>query len=211
MANIFNFFMFKIPSYREVLIYAFISVLLTALFTFIYGYTNELAVLNPVRFRFYFDWELLIPLVPGMILVYLSLNLLTFLPLFVLESRDLWRLGLGFAYCTVVAGIIFYFFPAPVAYVRPNELGIWTWIYKMLYSLDREFNSLPSLHIAYSGLTVRVMNLRLRKPAAQKMIRLWFVLICASVVLTHQHHLADIFAGIILAELSFRFAFKATI
>ncbi|MBG38387.1 MAG: hypothetical protein CL857_00525, partial [Cryomorphaceae bacterium] len=44
-----------------------------------------------------------------------------------------------------------------------------------------------------------VLSSEIKSKWLKGMIWLWFLLICSSIVLVHQHHLFDIFSGIVLA------------
>lgn len=205
--------MLKKPSFKELQIFAVISVWLTVLFVIVYGFTNSYASAAPQMYRFYFEWEKLIPLWPEAIFIYFSLNILGIVPLFTLDHREILRLGLSYTFCILIAGIIFYYFPAPVVLDRLNHDHHLGPLFHFLYSLDHPNNSLPSLHITFSYLTVRSISSLARAKADSRngilllVLWIWFSLIAASVLLTHQHHVLDIAAGILLGELGLRLFF----
>lgn len=171
---------------------------ITLLFSAIYGYTNWRAEFVVEKYQFYFPWELQLPFIPWMILPYFSLNLLTSVPLFLLSPGELRVLGRRLAVATFVAGIVFYFFPAPIGFVRPASVPGWDFLYQILWSLDKTSNTLPSLHITYSAITV--LSIWKKVKANLRFIFLvWFLLITFAVLFTWQHHVLDIVTGVVLA------------
>ncbi len=171
---------------------------ITILFTVIYGYTNWRAEFVTERYQFYFPWELQIPLVPWMILPYLSLNLLTSMPLFLLNPGELRLLGRRLALATLIAGMIFFLFPAPIGFTRPASVPGWDFLFQILWSLDKSSNTLPSLHITYSALTVLSFWNKV-KSNLRFIFLIWFLMITLAVLLTWQHHVLDIVTGVALA------------
>jgi len=173
----------------------------------VYGFTNLHADSAPERYQFAMAWEQNIPLIPAFILVYVSMNLLLLVPLFFARAEDVRILGKRMIFCTLLAGLIFYFFPAPVAFARAQNIPEWQGAYDFLYHYDHPNNSLPSLHITYSLLAIFSFwdRLQLR---GKTILLIWFFLICCSVLFTHQHQVLDIGAGVLLSYFS-TLVFKA--
>ncbi len=182
-------------------IYALWALPLMILFPLIYGLTNHLAVTSGRLYQFGFPFESQIPFIPSALVIYFSLQILFLLPVFLLDSGQINRLGQSLTLALVVAGIIFYLFPAPTLYFRELPEGFWRIPYQSLYSVDQNYNTFPSLHICFTFLLVQFLNLQSKQAW---IYWLWFFLICLSVLLTHQHHLMDIFGGISLGELIWR-------
>jgi len=64
-----------------------------------------------------------------------------------------------------------------------------------------EYNLVPSLHIALSWVTLRVVWPRLSR--RQRVLLLgWFPLLVGSVLVTHQHHVADVISGLAVGWVS---------
>ncbi|MFP5491377.1 MAG: phosphatase PAP2 family protein [Bacteriovoracia bacterium] len=189
----------KLPTKAQVYQYLWTATLLTAFFSAVYGYTNWRADQVQRHFRFYYDWELSIPLIPWMILPYVSLNLLTIAPLFYFSPAELRRLGRTMAVAIVMAGAIFYMFPAPIGFLRPDSVpGIWDYLFKLVWTFDRTNNTLPSLHITFSG--IAILALWSKVTWKEKIVySLWTILICLAVLFTWQHHVWDIVTGLILS------------
>ena len=200
----------KRPNKRELQLYLFSLVFITTLFAAIYTWTNQQAHLSPFHYQFFFDWELKIPKWPHWIFIYMSLNIFLVMPVFYLDSKGIIQIAAAFVFCTLIAGIIFYLFPAKVVFERsteglPNYLN---WIYQRIYAVDLPFNSLPSLHVSFSYLAMRAIVSKANSVKQRGFFLIWFLLISISVVVTHQHHVLDIFAGMGLAELAFFLSFK---
>jgi hypothetical protein len=179
------------------------SAAVTLLFLVTYGSTNWLAARSTMHLRLYFDWELAIPFVPWMIWVYLSLQVFLALPLFVLDTAGISRLGRTFGLATLAAGAMHLALPTDLGWRRP--LGVPGYpIFDRLFSMDRPHNLAPSLHVAYSTLTLLVIWSAARGRWLKALSAVWAGLLVCSVSLIHQHHLADIASGIALAALCYR-------
>jgi hypothetical protein len=191
------------PFKTRLILYLRWNFALTLLFLATYGFTNWLAALRPARFHLYFAWELAIPFVPWMIWVYLSLQVFLALPLFVLDSGGISRLGRAFAFVTLAAAAIHLALPTDLGWPRPAAVAGYP-IFKRLFSIDGPHNLLPSLHVGYGALAF----LAVWNGAKQRWLKLlstaWFGLLTCSVSLVHQHHLADTVSGLALAALCSR-------
>jgi membrane-associated phospholipid phosphatase len=179
--------------------YTWTATWITALFSLVYGYTNYKAQSAIVKYQFYFEWEKSTPLIGWMILPYISLNIMTFAPLFFMIPSEVRRLGRLMGLATIVAGIIFYFFPAPIVYTRPDYVPYWDFLFKIIFTFDDLSNTLPSLHITYTAQIIFCLWHKLNR--LRYFFLVWFILICCSVLFTWQHHVLDIFSGIILAAI----------
>ncbi len=186
------------PTSDRLKVYCLQGGLLTVLFVLVYGTTNALAMKQVEVFHLWMPFELQIPLIPEFIFIYISLNILTLIPLFALSVSDLKNLGQSMGLAILLAGVIFYFVPAPIGFIRPLEVDRYNSIFQFIYRIDHTANTFPSLHVALSFLCVRFLA-RLHRG-----FWIWLFFICLSVLLTHQHHLIDIAGGLILGEICFR-------
>lgn len=203
MAIAFNVGMLRWPSRESFKAYLLVSLQLSLVFVSVYGVCNWYATQVSSRaYRLWMDWELSIPLIPSMIVVYVSLNVLTGLPLFTLSAEKIYKLGKAMIVATIVAGAFFLLIPAPLGYTRTTDVGIWQRAFEILFSLDQVANTVPSLHITYSFLTVRTITAADFRWNIHLWV--WFAGICASVLLVRQHHVIDIVAGLTLAEVCYR-------
>ena len=196
--------MFVIEKNR-IFTYLKLSLFQTFLFVSVYGFTNWFAGQHQYHFQLWLAPELNIPFIPGMILGYISLNLLMIVPMFTLDIQQLNALNRAMFWFTIIAGIFFLTFPAPIGFVRIPVQGIWSSFYQTLYSLDQTANTFPSLHITFSYLFIRIIIFSLK--TLHFIFWSWFILIACSVLFTHQHHLLDIIGGILLAESCFQYFF----
>jgi membrane-associated phospholipid phosphatase len=179
-----------------------LSLFQTVLFVSVYGFTNWVAFQHSYHYQLWHPVELSIPFIPWTILIYLSLQILLNVPAFILSVPELISLSKSMTWATLIAGAFFLIFPSPAGFIRGEVTGTFAPFFHHLYSLDKSANTFPSLHITFSYLFVRILNY-----SAKKWIPFfwgWLLLICLSVLLTHQHHLIDIAGGVLLAEFCFR-------
>ncbi len=195
-------FMLRWPNKNSLLTYLFVTLQLSVVFVLLYGFCNWFAFQREHTFQLWMNWELAIPFLPWMILVYESLNLLTLLPLFTLSSEQMRALGKSLIVATGIAALVFIILPAPVGFIRTTDVGFWSPAFQTLYALDRTANTFPSLHITYSFLVVRSISATSRQLG--HFLWIWFILICASVLMVHQHHVIDVAGGLLLAEFCYR-------
>ncbi|WP_372862796.1 phosphatase PAP2 family protein, partial [Psychrobacter sp.] len=153
-------------------------------------------------------FDSVIPFIPAMIVPY-SWSLVLFVVSFFLvrTSIQLSLLTYRLILATIFACLIFYLYPARFSFHRliPDD---WTQFgYQFLQLVDKPFNQLPSLHVSYAIL----LGVSLWEVAESKkrwvliLYRLLLMGICTSIalstVLTYQHHLLDMFGGVVLAVL----------
>ena len=133
-----------------------------------------------------------------MIYVYFSLNALTSLTVFVLDEERLIAYCKAIGASILIAGAFFLLFPAEMGIQRPATVPGYEGPFGLLHGLDHPHNLVPSLHVTFSALSVSFM-FGGRPAWFQGFLLSWLELICAAVVLTHQHHLADVAGGFALA------------
>lgn len=169
------------------------------LFASVYSFTNWSASQRLDPLHLYASWELEIPLVPGFIWVYLSAYLCCLLPLFVLNADQIKAFGRSFLKCILVAGSVFFLFPAKLGFPREHFVEGYDGIYQMLYKLDQPYNLIPSLHVGLTVVMVLTITTYVPHRGLKWALHLWVILIICSVVLVHQHHLADVVTGFAVA------------
>lgn len=171
------------------------------LFLIIYLYSNDYAE-NQQRIHLYFEWELGIPLISWMIVPYMLFNLMWVVPLVLLSKNEISKLGLAFGTCTLIGGVIFLLFPAELGFARSAPANYLAPLYDVLFSFDKPYNLVPSLHVSYVFLYYLSCRNKIQNKVAGVLFSAWILITISSVILTHQHHLIDIAAGILLASLS---------
>lgn len=199
---------FSIPNKERtkyILVYGLIA---TLAFTVIYGLCNEAASHATYLYSAFFDWELQIPLIPWMIYPYLSLNILFIFSAFVVTDVSAIKgYLLGLTYAAIIAGIIFYIFPAKLGFTREVAVG-YEKIFETMFSIDKPHNLFPSLHVTYSSIAIWTMIEQTKNRIFHLFLWGWLVLISCSIILVHQHHLFDILSGFILAYITYEFLIK---
>jgi membrane-associated phospholipid phosphatase len=164
----------------------------------IYPTTNWLAELNTHHYSVHIAAELRIPFVAGFIWFYLSMYLLFSLPPFFLDPPELKRLGIELLVATAVAGLVFVAFPVKLGFERvAPDLPLYRDIYAAVFSIDKPFNLVPSLHVVYSS-AITLSIVRKLGDYSRGIVLLWATLIAASTVLVHQHHLLDVVTALVL-------------
>ncbi len=178
------------------------------LFALVYGGANHWAAQQGAHHHFFAEWERTLPWMPGWIYIYFSIGLLFWLPLFVLDARQISRLGQAAAGCIIVAGLCFVLWPGTVGFLEPHSLQsldpLTRWLFATLQQWDKPHNTAPSLHVALSVLvTCATCWPRLQPRPLAWAVWCWLGLILASVVLVHQHHLFDVVSGALLGLAGF--------
>lgn len=179
-----------------------------SIFLVMYLTANQLASENQNRYDMYMDWELNIPLVPWMIVVYLSyVGVFLLLPLIMKSGYSIVCLAYGFLTAILVSTVVFVVFPGELGYHRPEFVAGFDFLFQVLYDIDKPHNLYPSLHVTFSSLTALGMAHQVRVQWFRIAIAGWAALIAASVVLVHQHHIFDIVTGLLLAAFCYKFVY----
>ncbi len=189
--------------------YAFWALWVGVAFFSVYPTCHWLTSLRGEYLSLYFAAELNVPFVPHFMLVYLSMYVLFVMPPFFLQVDELKVLGKQLVVATLLSGLIFLLLPARLGFVRQvPESEIFGPLYTNLFAIDMPHNMVPSLHVVFSALIL----LAIAKASGNVLPRLfsygWLIVICASTMLVHQHHLTDVIAGISLAFLLRKFLTK---
>ena len=184
-----------LPSRKAASTYLFYAAMVGVLFVIGYGGANWLASQQSMHLQIYRNPELAIPLVPEMIWAYLSINLLFVLPLFSLDISELRLLGRRMIAATLIAVGVFVVMPTTIGFARLDLSREANLAFELLYALDHPYNCVPSLHVAYSALIILAVAQRSHL-WVKALFACWLVLVMASTVLTHQHHLIDIAAAL---------------
>ncbi|WP_233591646.1 phosphatase PAP2 family protein [Corallococcus sp. AB011P] len=140
-----------------------------------------------------------IPFMPGWAAVYVSMDVLLLLSLFIFRT---WRQMLPFALAlcaeTVLGALCFLVLPVEVAWPPRAVTGVWASIFQAADTMNLERNYLPSLHVAFACTAALAYRER-SGPVASIAFALWALAIAASTLLIHEHHLVDVVAGALLA------------
>lgn len=188
---------------RQHLPAALTSAVLGASFILVYGLGNYLATKSSHVGTWRYDWERHIPLVPWLIVPYMSIDLFFVAAPFLCQTREeRMTLAKRITFAIAVAGTFFIAMPLKLAEDRPIVTGTFGPIFEFLHGFDAPHNLLPSLHITLRTILADTFA---RHTARHWRIAsaIWFSLIGFSTVLVHQHHVVDVIGGFMLAALCF--------
>ena len=152
-------------------------------------------------------WDLKIPLLSWTVLIYLGCYLFWIVNYCISVKFDQEK-GYRFfgAHCIgeAICFLCFVFFPTSM--VRPEIEGttIFDWLLRLTYSCDTADNLFPSIHCFVSWLCWIGVRGKKEVPKCYQMVSLLMaVSVCISTLTVKQHVIADVPAGILLAELSY--------
>lgn len=194
---------------KEIIItfWKWVAVVLS-IFLVTYLTANNLADENPQRYEMYTTWELSIPLIPWMIVVYVSyVGVFLLLPMIMKSGQAIVSLAYGFLAAILTSTVVFVVFPGELGYPRPEHVEGFDFLFQTLYQIDRPHNLYPSLHVTFSSLTALAMMHQANVRWFHYLIAGWAVTIGASVILVHQHHLFDVATGLILGIGCYKFVY----
>jgi membrane-associated phospholipid phosphatase/phytoene/squalene synthetase len=169
------------------------------IFTSVYGGASLLAGFRGELPHLYFAFELDLPFIPAMAVVYLTGPLLLAAAPFVLRTwRDITPFFLTLTAETLIAGLCFLLFPVEQAYPPRIASGLWGEVFRFADALNLDHNEIPSLHVAFAVTAALVFGKRCG-PLGRTLFALWAVAVSGSTLLLHEHHLLDVAAGVALA------------
>ena len=174
-------------------------VLVTVWFGIVYGGADWITAQRTTRVRIHLDAELSLPLIPAFTVGYMSIYPLFLAAPYVLRTRrELTTLAIDLSLAILFAGIVFLLVPAQLAFAPPQNLGPWEGLFRFADRLNLDYNLVPSLHVALSVICIEMFAPH-ATPTGRVALRGWGLLIAASTVFTHQHHLLDAITGYVLA------------
>jgi len=179
-----------------------------AFFT-VYPTCNWVTMQRTDALGLYLASELAIPFVPEFVWAYLSLYLLFLIPPFFLGHQRMNTLGRQLIAATVFCGLIFLLLPTELGFERtiPSD-PFYSALFADLFAIDLPHNMVPSLHVTFSALILFTLSDKPRRAPAKALFLAWLVLICASTILVHQHHLLDVATGLLVATFLYHVARK---
>ncbi len=192
------------PGWKHVAYAARLTALVGLLFVVVYGGADYLTGLRRDHVRLFVRQELAIPLWPPAILVYDSLYLLFLLaPLVVRERERFRRVALTAAATIGISGVCFLLIPAKLGFDAPVVTGSLSTIFAVSDKINLDYNLVPSLHVALTTLCLAAFW-----RGATRLVRVglvvWGAALGLSTLLTHQHHVIDVIAGVVVAFATFR-------
>ena len=181
-----------------------LSILFFLIFYALFATTDYIASLHSYRVDAYFDFELMIPKVTWMSLIYLSISPFLLLAPFIIRDKNEFKAFFNVMLIeTIIASIFFLSFPVEVSYPEQLGIGFFEPFYIFADKINLTYNELPSLHVAFAY-TAAITFKQKAKKTHRTIIMTWANLIAISTILTHQHHLLGAFSGILLAVLTLK-------
>ena len=195
------------PGWKHLCYAAWLSAVGTAWFLLVYGGADALNARRAFRLPVHFDSELAIPFIPETVLIYMSIYLLFLAAPFVLRRREEFlALSIALNAIILIAGICFMLVPAEPAFAPPKSFGAFPGLFRFADWLNLTTNLFPSLHVALTVGCVAAFATRAGK-IGQAALWTWAAATAASTLLTHQHHVVDVVAGLALAGAAFKFIY----
>jgi membrane-associated phospholipid phosphatase len=167
----------------------------------VYPVMNWITSLRPQPFHLYVPAELAIPFVPRFIWAYLSMYVLFLLPPFFMPVANMPALGKQLIAGSLISAVFFLLLPAELGFVREAPPAPYTAIYARMFSIDRPFNLVPSLHVIFSC-AIALACADFARPAVRIALWGWLAVIVASTLFVHQHHLLDLLVAFAIVFLS---------
>lgn len=172
-----------------------LAYLFSKIFFSIYGGASLLARLRGAREAFHFDWEMRLPFVPSVAIVYLSVPLLLLLAPFILRTwRSFTPFFLTLTAETLVGGLFFLLLPMAQGYPQREAYGLGGAVFRLADRLNLDYNEFPSLHVAFAVTAALVYGRRCGW-LGKTLFGLWAITVTFSTLLMHEHHLIDLAGG----------------
>jgi hypothetical protein len=185
-----------LPRWERLRMFSFWSFWIGVAFFGVYPTMNWITSLRPMRLHLYLPAELAIPFVPQFIWAYLSMYVLFFLPLIFVPTTRMPLLGKQLIAGTLISAALFLLLPAELGFLRVvPATAPYASLFSGIFGIDHPFNLVPSLHVIYtSAITLACADFA--RPSVRFGLLLWLVVIVASTLLVHQHHLLDVAAAL---------------
>ena len=180
-----------------------VSAATSLLFVLVYGNCNRITAQRHDVGTWFYSWETHIPLIPLMIIPYMTIDAFFVAAPFLCRTRsELATFARRITFSILIAGCFFLLLPLKMGIPRPEPSG-WTGsIFKFLHGFDQPYNLFPSLHITLRTILAAVY-VRHTRGVIRWASRIWFSLIGFSTLLTYQHHIVDVLGGFALAGIAF--------
>jgi membrane-associated phospholipid phosphatase len=175
---------------------------------FVYWGCDWLTGQRTDRVHVHLDFEMRLPFVPALVVVYRSIDQMFLLGPFVLRtSREVRALSLALFTAIGLAGIGFLLLPAEIAYPPHEDPGMWAPFLVLNRQIVRTYNLVPSLHVALTTITLGAYSTHCRRPG-KGLLALWGTAIALATLFLHQHHLLDVVTGLALGWACYRWVYR---
>lgn len=120
------------------------------------------------------------------------------------ESREFARrLTMSYVFAMAVSCVVFLAYPTTMARPVPPDTGFFNALLAQLYEIDAPVHLMPSLHVLITYFILRAAKgCRLFPKWFFPASAVFLVLVCLCILFVKQHVVADIPAGIVIAELA---------
>ena len=194
------------PAPDEVPALVILTMTFALTFAVSYGLGSALSAFVPWRVPLALPLDDALPFWPGAAAVYLTIMPVLMLSPFVL--RDLPALLPLFAALmleTTIAFVFFLLLPADAPVITGRESPLAGWLFHAADTLNLDRNYLPSLHVAFAFTVAAAFAARAGRIGAAAWY-VWAIAVALSTLLTRQHYVIDVIAGMVLALLCWRLA-----
>ncbi|MGM9605082.1 MAG: phosphatase PAP2 family protein [Faecousia sp.] len=160
------------------------------------------------HYNFESAWDLSIPFLPWTVVIYVGAFLYWAIStVLILRGGKENAFRFLCAHCLSLLVVLVFYLVLPTTNTRP-ALGkdtFWDWCMQLIYTLDTPDNLFPSLHCELSWLCYLTLKQTPGISRGGKCFACVFsLLVFVSTLTTKQHILIDVFAGWLIAEVSFR-------
>ena len=172
-------------------------------FALCYNASNDLAAKKKITRSVAISLDTNIPFWEWMILPYLCSGLFFVGSFILVTSLDNLRvLSQRLLLATVLASLVFMFYPLRFSHLRPAiESPFIADLYMALSIFDRPHNQLPSLHVAYCVIFWQSLRTISKLLIVRILLGVCLFSVGIATLFTYQHHLLDIVAGLALGTL----------
>ena len=148
-----------------------------------------------------------IPLVPGFVFIYVSafvMWVVMYVYIYSMSPYMAKRMLIADLLAKGVCAVCYCLYPCTLIRPETDEIvGFGAWALKIIYSLDKPTNLLPSMHCYMSWLCARPLLSRRAKPSPlwlKSFCTVLAILIFVSTLFTKQHMAIDVVTGVLCAE-----------
>lgn len=174
-------------------------------FAVLYGASSALSAYVPWRVPVALPLDAQLPFWPATAAIYLTIAPVLMLAPFVLRDlASLLPLFVMLMLETVLATVCFLLLPVDPPAIACCDGALTKTVFDIADAINLERNYLPSLHVAFAF--TAAMAFAPRASRAGAVLHVWAIAVAASTLLTRQHFLIDVIAGIALALICWRVA-----
>lgn len=175
------------------------AVLFFCIFYLFYGTASYISSLRSDINNVGFDWEVNIPFIPEMSLIYLSSSLLLIILIFAIDTKKEIKLIANILIVeTIIASIIYLIYPVTNNFSERIVTGWVSIPFSLADTVNLSYNEVPSLHVALACTAAYFLSVN-KTIYSIIFFRGWALLIATSTLLIHEHHIIDIIAGYLLS------------